>query len=706
MTRKGFFGAVMLLLCATIANAHTPIGAGQAYVGDHRDARLSTRILSDDGLHIDIVLTNDGHRPVTVLTRGTPLDTRRLAPPLAIERLQVSGDTQDEAEYLPVAWQGRLAKRMPPGPDELLALAPGESVSARVALDAGWHIRRAGDYRVGLAAPWRTSTLSPAALVMRSAARRQRLDLGVVSQPMPSPVSVMLLDNASPLEMLQRLRTPRYAQCSAGQQQGILEAAAAAERLVADSVAGLRSLAADELARSPRYLAWFGEYDRRRAANVLADLSAISDTIADDAIGFNCDCAETGVFAYVFPTRPYDVWLCPAFWNASVEGTDSRAGTVVHELSHFRIVAGTSDHVYTQGRAQDLADSDPELAIDNADSFEYFVENTPAIALRAEALPGSVPDDRGGVQTASLSRGQRQRYTIESGRRVSVESFEGDADLFVYPGLTDQGGFACASELPSTVSSIDRCELSGSGPWTAIVIAHTDARYRLTVAGAGASAPERPSDDDPTAGTGRGASGGSVAGGGGVADGGAGAAGPLGALIIALVAVARARRVRPVRRALPALLLAIVAGSGCALQAAEPAGEPSVMMSVSIAPRAGAAVRVTLHNPGTLPARVLAWNTPFESALSADVFAVRAHGERAPYIGRTVKRALPPPPDAWLVLQPGERRHADVALARHYALDGEGPWQVTLDASRLEAPVVANGATISVRRDEAPVVSR
>jgi peptidyl-Lys metalloendopeptidase len=60
-------------------------------------------------------------------------------------------------------------------------------------------------------------------------------------------------------------------------------------------------------------------------------------------------------------------------------GTDSKAGTLVHEMSHFNVVAGTDDHAYGQSAAKSLALSNPDLALNNADSHEYFAENTPAL---------------------------------------------------------------------------------------------------------------------------------------------------------------------------------------------------------------------------------------------------------------------------------------------------------------------------------------
>jgi peptidyl-Lys metalloendopeptidase len=48
-------------------------------------------------------------------------------------------------------------------------------------------------------------------------------------------------------------------------------------------------------------------------------------------------------------------------------------------MSHFNVVAGTDDVVYGQSAARNLADTDPDAAITNADSHEYFAENTPAL---------------------------------------------------------------------------------------------------------------------------------------------------------------------------------------------------------------------------------------------------------------------------------------------------------------------------------------
>jgi peptidyl-Lys metalloendopeptidase len=48
-------------------------------------------------------------------------------------------------------------------------------------------------------------------------------------------------------------------------------------------------------------------------------------------------------------------------------------------MSDFNVVAATDDVVYGQAGARELADEDPDAAITNADSHEYFAENTPPL---------------------------------------------------------------------------------------------------------------------------------------------------------------------------------------------------------------------------------------------------------------------------------------------------------------------------------------
>jgi len=129
----------------------------------------------------------------------------------------------------------------------------------------------------------------------------------------------------------------------------------------------------------PRYTTWFGAYTSSRYNTVQSHFVSIDSAMDQNAgqIKINCGCNQS-YYAYVYPTRPYEIFVCRAFWTAPLTGTDSKAGTLIHEMSHFNVVAGTDDNVYGQAGAKSLAISDPAAAVDNADSHEYFAENTPS----------------------------------------------------------------------------------------------------------------------------------------------------------------------------------------------------------------------------------------------------------------------------------------------------------------------------------------
>ncbi|MEO7430801.1 MAG: M35 family metallo-endopeptidase, partial [Dokdonella sp.] len=126
-----------------------------------------------------------------------------------------------------------------------------------------------------------------------------------------------------------------------------------------------------------RYTWWFGTYNSGRYSTVRTHFTNIASALSSQPYTFNCGCNDSS-YAYVYPTQPYKVYLCGAFWSAPNTGTDSRAGTLIHETSHFNIVAGTDDWAYGQTAAHNLAGSNTTRAVDNADSHEYFAENTPA----------------------------------------------------------------------------------------------------------------------------------------------------------------------------------------------------------------------------------------------------------------------------------------------------------------------------------------
>ena len=129
-----------------------------------------------------------------------------------------------------------------------------------------------------------------------------------------------------------------------------------------------------------RYTTWFGAYTSNRYGTAQQHFTAIDAALdqSNGQITINCGCNQN-YYAYVYPTQPYQIYVCRAFWSAPLAGTDSKGGTLIHETSHFNNVAGTDDIVYGQSGAKNLAASDPDGALDNADNHEYFAENNPKL---------------------------------------------------------------------------------------------------------------------------------------------------------------------------------------------------------------------------------------------------------------------------------------------------------------------------------------
>ena len=155
-----------------------------------------------------------------------------------------------------------------------------------------------------------------------------------------------------------------------------------------------------------RYVHWFGTYDAARWAAVRDHYTAAEAALASAAITIIChdpDC-NPGTYAFVYPPSPYNVYVCDAFWTAPATGTDSKAGTLIHEFMHFNVVAGTDDWVYGQSGAASLAISNPGHAVANSDNHEYFSENNAPIADNAAAVTVSTATaDFGSVAVGSAS---------------------------------------------------------------------------------------------------------------------------------------------------------------------------------------------------------------------------------------------------------------------------------------------------------------
>ncbi len=167
--------------------------------------------------------------------------------------------------------------------------------------------------------------------------------------------------------------TNSFNKCTTSQQSSLASARAQASTYSADALSYLNANKTGS-----RYTTWFGVYDAGRYSTATTHFNKISSAMDTASVQFDCGCKKK-YYAYVYPTKPYIIYLCSVFWTAPLTGTDSKAGTLIHEMSHFTVVASTNDYVYGQSGAMSLASSNPNNAVNNADNHEYFAENTPSL---------------------------------------------------------------------------------------------------------------------------------------------------------------------------------------------------------------------------------------------------------------------------------------------------------------------------------------
>lgn len=266
-----------------------------------------------------------------------------------------------------VPYLGAHYKRGAPKASDYYLLKPGASHTVKVELSDMYDMSITGEYKVSYSAKSGNlfGTNERTVGEVKSDAATMYID-GRLPRGSESQMSKAI---DPPSTMAAGLT---FTKCTTTQQSQVTSAIGAATTMAngADAYMG-GSLGA-------RYTKWFGAADATRINKVKANFVAIKDAFANKPINVDCGCKKT-YYAYVYPTQPYKIYVCKAFWSAPMTGTDSKGGTLVHEMSHFNAVAGTDDWVYGQSGAASLAISDPNKATDNADSHEYFSENTPGL---------------------------------------------------------------------------------------------------------------------------------------------------------------------------------------------------------------------------------------------------------------------------------------------------------------------------------------
>lgn len=308
---------------------------------------------ASDDVVVKVTMTNTSSTPQQILKWHTPF-----------------GDIEESLfevtrDGVAVPYEGMHVKRQVPAANDYFTIQPGKSHSVHIELSSMYNMSVSGEYQI------RYKTKGRALFAANKNKNAEEMASEAVSVYIEGALRRGVMPEAQPQALAGGSLS--FSKCSASQQSTITQAMAAGTDMASNGDAYLAAGTA-----GPRYTKWFGAYQSARYNTVKSHFAAIKDAFINKPVTVDCSCNKT-YYAYVYPTQPYKIYVCKAFWTAPMTGTDSKGGTLVHEMSHFNAVAGTDDHVYGQSGAASLAISNPDQAADNADSHEYFGENTPAL---------------------------------------------------------------------------------------------------------------------------------------------------------------------------------------------------------------------------------------------------------------------------------------------------------------------------------------
>ncbi len=303
----------------------------------------------DVDVNVTVTLTNTTRHPIHVLAWQLPSDEVEGA------LFRITGE-----DGRPVRYEGPIVKRAAPQARDHVRIEAGATLNYTVELTAAYDLSRSGRYAIEYASRGghgaQAATLRSDPLYLWLEGRS-----GKGSAPPPPPPAAA--------------GATVYSNCSASQQSALLAATGQAVTYANTAVSYLNGAPS----ATQRYTKWFGSFNSTGWNTAKSHFTAVQSAFTTQTLAYDCKCKKPSTYAYVYANQPYKIYLCGAFWKAPLEGTDSRGGTLIHEMTHFTAVAGTDDWAYGQAAAGSLAISDPGKALDNADSHEYFAENTPAL---------------------------------------------------------------------------------------------------------------------------------------------------------------------------------------------------------------------------------------------------------------------------------------------------------------------------------------
>ncbi|KAI0674095.1 hypothetical protein C8Q78DRAFT_568587 [Trametes maxima] len=123
------------------------------------------------------------------------------------------------------------------------------------------------------------------------------------------------------------------------------------------------------------YVHWFGTPNAHRFSIVQSCFEGLRTNNFTE-YSFTCNSPEcttyNAEYAFVDNMKSGIIHLCHGFFAAPEGGRNSQASTIVHEATHFWRNAYTDDIARGVSGAEQLARARPDLAVKNAENYEFF----------------------------------------------------------------------------------------------------------------------------------------------------------------------------------------------------------------------------------------------------------------------------------------------------------------------------------------------
>ena len=285
---------------------------------------LKTSFASDEDVLINVkVKNNDPNKPARILDWIIPCDVNN---PASSESMLSKDLSSFEVKTLggqAAKYLGPMFKRGKPSDKDYLRLGPGAEVSCTINLGKYFEfIFPSGDEFYEIKFTETSSQLSA------PSARLETLGSDTLSLQIAARNAPTRALRERKLQAINNFRN-----CDGSQQNDIADARS---RAAIESNNALNVI--DNVGRwknaayCPRYKDWFGDYEyNRHTTELKPGYSALRDRLNDSPIVFDCagsGCPADNIFAYVYPSNPYVIYLCNMFWKAQMTGTDSKMASV------------------------------------------------------------------------------------------------------------------------------------------------------------------------------------------------------------------------------------------------------------------------------------------------------------------------------------------------------------------------------------------